>query len=315
MLNGISLLSIYVYDLLLHPLSLSRGEESREEGARLHRSIGWLYRILWLLPVVGVSLYLNASWCSLIAKRTFTLRHGLAFPYVGMTSTTSPNAYIAFLNSLATSAYRAVMIATCVFVSFALGYIPVVGGAVETIFFCWVYAYYYFEFLWIARGLSLSRRIRYLEERWMYYLAFGLPSAVLCMWGSTLANAALFALIFPSYIIMAMHARPVPHDPYNPSSPTSASSGSPIMHPSPYVPIRLRVFTPVIFLNDCIVGVLSFCTRRRPRMHAATLSLDRSGGATGRMEEGDSDGEVVELRPLTRAPTLRQTTAARRKFD
>jgi etoposide-induced 2.4 mRNA len=65
LLNGISLLSIYVFDLLLHPLSLSRGEESREEGARLqaqnglHRSIGWLYRILWLLPVVGVSLYLN----------------------------------------------------------------------------------------------------------------------------------------------------------------------------------------------------------------------------------------------------------------
>ena len=189
LLNGISLLSIYVFDLLLHPLSLSRGEEKSKEGGAhlqardgLHRSIGWLYRILWLLPVVGVSLYLNvrniyslslcipspvlspprgakrairyrgvayiffcsffvqASWCSLIAKRTFTLRHGLAFPYVGMTSTTSPNAYIAFLNSLATSAYRAVMIATCVFVSFALGYIPVVGGAVETIFFCWVNA-------------------------------------------------------------------------------------------------------------------------------------------------------------------------------
>jgi etoposide-induced 2.4 mRNA len=80
----------------------------------------------------------QASWCSLIAKRTFTLRHGLAYPYVGMTSTTSPNAYIAFLNSLATSAYRAVMIATCVFISFALGYVPVVGGMIETVFFCWV---------------------------------------------------------------------------------------------------------------------------------------------------------------------------------
>src|SRR6267154_2567165 len=105
---------------------------------------------------------------------------------------------------------------------------------------------------------------------------------------------------------MAMHAHPIPHDPYNPSSPTSASSGSPIMHPSPYLPIRLRVFAPVIFLNDWIVGVLSFCTRRRPRMHATTLSLDGSGGATGRMEEGGGDGEVVELRPLPRAPTLRQ---------
>jgi etoposide-induced 2.4 mRNA len=82
--------------------------------------------------------FLQASWCSLIAKRTFMLRHGLAFPYVGMTSATSPNAYIAFLNSLAASAYRAVMIATCISVSFALGYVPVVGGVVEMIFFCWV---------------------------------------------------------------------------------------------------------------------------------------------------------------------------------
>lgn len=35
------------------------------------------------------------------------------------------------------------------------------------------------RFIWIARGLSLSRRVRHLEERWAYYLAFGasiLPS-------------------------------------------------------------------------------------------------------------------------------------------
>ena len=57
MLNGISLLSIYVFDLLLHPLSRGNGEGAHAHG--LHRSIGWFYRILWLLPVVGVSLYLN----------------------------------------------------------------------------------------------------------------------------------------------------------------------------------------------------------------------------------------------------------------
>jgi len=261
-----------------------------------------------------VSLYLNASWCSLIAKRTFTLRYGLAVPYVGTTPTTSPNAYIAFLNSLATSAYRAVMIATCVVLSLALGYVPVVGGVVETIFFCWVDAYYCFEFIWIARGLSLSRRIRYLEERWVYYFAFGLPSAVICMWGSALANAALFAFIFPSYIIMAMHAHPVPTDPYNPSSPASTSAGSAqVMHPSPYFPIRLRIFAPVIFLNDCIVSVLSLCTGRRSGPRPAAFFPDRDVGTSGSMEEGE--GVTVELRPLHNRPTLRQTAAARRKLD
>jgi etoposide-induced 2.4 mRNA len=68
----------------------------------------------------------------------------------------------------------------------------------------------------MARGMSLSRRIRHLEERWAYYLAFGstsflfrlllltfyfylgLPSTAICTWGTGLANAAIFALIFPA---------------------------------------------------------------------------------------------------------------------
>ena len=37
----------------------------------------------------------------------------------------------------------------------------------EAIFF------YIIRFVWIARGLPLSRRIRHLEERWAYYFAFG----------------------------------------------------------------------------------------------------------------------------------------------
>jgi hypothetical protein len=63
LLNGISLLSIYVFDLLLHPLS--KGEEGGSGGQVIRppngvrQSVGWFYRVLWLLPVVGVSFYLN----------------------------------------------------------------------------------------------------------------------------------------------------------------------------------------------------------------------------------------------------------------
>ena len=120
------------------------------------------------------------------------------------------------------------------------------------------------------------------------------------------------------YIVMAMHAHPVPVDPYNPSSAASASSRAQIIHPSPYVPIRLRVFAPVIFLNDCIVSVLGVCIRLRQGTRPRTFSQDRGAGASWRMEEGDGDGdnEQVELRPLPRAPpTLRQTAAGRRKLD
>jgi len=72
--------SCYCLKGCLHPLSKGReGEEARLAQSRhgIHRRVGWLYRVrlLWLLPVVGpcVSLYFNASWCSLITERTFTL--------------------------------------------------------------------------------------------------------------------------------------------------------------------------------------------------------------------------------------------------
>ena len=120
----ISMCVVFLYFSLTHPAPLP------PHTHRKFRAVSGCWRLY-------IS-FVQASWCSLIAKRTFTLRHGLAYPYAGMSSTTSPNAYIAFLNSLATSAYRAVMVATCVFVSFALGYVPIVGGAVETVFFCWV---------------------------------------------------------------------------------------------------------------------------------------------------------------------------------
>ena len=132
-----------------------------------------------------------------------------------------------------------------------------------------------YRFIWIARGLSLSKRVRYLEERWPYFFAFGFPSAALCTWGSGPANAALFALLFPAvrirrlgviavrgsaelplqYVIMAMHARPVPQDPFNPQ--LSSEKNDTVRYPSPFIPIRLPIFAAVIWLNDLIVRILS----------------------------------------------------------
>lgn len=107
------------------------------------------------------------------------------------------------------------------------------------------------------------------------------------MWGSSLANAALFALIFPAvshlgssprsclstldfqYIIMAMHAHPVPFDPYSPLSPvtptasTTSNAEETIRHPSPFVPIRLPIFAIVIWLNDWLVRIISLGSGNR----------------------------------------------------
>jgi etoposide-induced 2.4 mRNA len=180
------------------------------------------------------------------------------------------------------------MILTSVIVSLALGSIPFAGSWISFAFMCWVNAYYCFEFVWVARNSSLAQRVRHLEERWAYYFAFGFPSAVICTCGSGLANAAFFALMFPAFIIMAMHAQPVPQDPYNPAP--STESMNTVRFPSPLVPIRMPVFTLVIWLNDLIVRVLSVGGSAGVR-HRRTTSY-----TTEQAEEGTG----VELKNISR---------------
>ena len=61
LLNCVSLTSIYFFDLLLQPLT-------HEHTHWLRRNVGWFYQVLWLLPVVGVSLYLNVCLPHLIFR-------------------------------------------------------------------------------------------------------------------------------------------------------------------------------------------------------------------------------------------------------
>ncbi|KAE9400777.1 hypothetical protein BT96DRAFT_965188 [Gymnopus androsaceus JB14] len=266
LLNSLSLTSIYIFDLLLLPLVQDQ------------QKIRFFYQLLWLFPVIGLSYFLNSSWCNIIAERTFALKHGGN----NSASQQQPVTYTGMLKSIATSAYRVVMVFTSVLVSFALGNVPYAGPVLGFFFLCWLDSYYLFEFVWIARGMSLSRRVRHLEERWAYYLAFGLPSAVLCNFGSGLANAAIFALVFPIYIVMAMHAHPVPADPYNP-----VSESDTVRHPSPFVPIRIPVFAIVLFLNDWIVRILSVGGRSGVRnTHRRETSED---------VESVEQGESIEL--------------------
>jgi len=243
------------------------------QDQQFHRNISWFYQVLWLLPVVGVAFYLNSTWCHIIAKRTYALQHGAQ-------TAAQPVTYNGMVTAIATSAYRAVMVFTSVGVSFALQNMPYVGPASGFIFMCWVDAYYCFEFVWMARGMSLSRRIRHLEERWAYYFAFGLPSTAICAWGSGLANVAIFALIFPAFIILAMYARPVPVDPYNPLPPNQQEDF--IRHPSPFVPIRLPIFAIVMWLNNFIVKIISVSSgsssRKDARRNQVTEAIEEGGG-------------------------------------
>lgn len=54
---------------------------------------------------------------------------------------------------------------------------------------------------------------------------------------------------------MAVHGRPSPADPYNPTG------GDKLRYPSPYIPIRIPVFAPSTFLNDTIIKIIDIAGR------------------------------------------------------
>ncbi|KIJ44175.1 hypothetical protein M422DRAFT_168965 [Sphaerobolus stellatus SS14] len=246
LLNGLTLTSIYVFEYVLFPLAT---------GGRKHRHISWFYQALWLFPLAMVSLYLNGSWASVVAKRSFTLQHGprAAVP--------APS-YKGMLTAIASSAYRIVMVITSFVLTNLLLLIPVVGRFLSFMFLCWVNAYYCFEFTWIARGLTLAQRVRFLEERWAYYFAFGLPSAALCELSPPLAGVATFALLLPYFIIKSTIARPVPRNPYSPLVDSAQENQEhdgqtrPV-YPSPFIPIRIPIFSAVITIDNFVVRILS----------------------------------------------------------
>jgi len=59
LLNSLSVTSIYIYDVFLHPLV-------NDQEKWLHRNVGRFYQAFWLLPVVSISFYLNVCPTSVL---------------------------------------------------------------------------------------------------------------------------------------------------------------------------------------------------------------------------------------------------------
>lgn len=101
---------------------------------------------------------------------------------------------------------------------------------------------------------------------------------------------------------MAMHARPVPLDPYSPIPPasqsisvhssTTSNEEETVRHPSPFVPIRLPIFGIVIWLNDLIVRIISVGGGRGARSGGKTRPIGRARAMSDGVENAE---EGIEL--------------------
>ncbi|KAI8872275.1 hypothetical protein GQ42DRAFT_116269, partial [Ramicandelaber brevisporus] len=177
------------------------------------QTVRWMFAFLWLYPLYCACFFLSEIWYQQIALRLHQLRASInrtgdstAAPAA---TATKPASYYNLLRNMAGNIYRALTFLTYLIATHLAGRIPFVGSALSILFVAWIYAYYAFEYRWINLGWPIDKRMRFLEQRWAYFMGFGLPMATISSLLFTgMISMGVCATVFPMYVIMAELAKP-----------------------------------------------------------------------------------------------------------
>ncbi|KAK8864305.1 hypothetical protein IAR55_001552 [Kwoniella newhampshirensis] len=284
----LSLSSLIFSPLLVHPVSATMEIRTKE--------IGMWYNILLSWPVFVMCFWVNASWGPDISKRAEKMLNS-SYRYQpspsGLTSSLpvepgrTPTPFAWIFASLA----RILLISDFTLVSRLIGFIPLVGKPGSFAYMCIINAYYCFEWTFTSKHWPLDHRVQYMQDRTAYMLAFGFPTTLLTSFGPPLVKMAIFALIYPFFVIQALQSRPpspsrlslLPSTPSpHASLPSSPSGGDGLSLNDPFFSSSNRaaypwsagrdfqVKLPLFWLASYALEVLNWLE--------AALGRDRSGG-------------------------------------
>ncbi|KXZ44216.1 hypothetical protein GPECTOR_71g577 [Gonium pectorale] len=220
--GGILLGSILLWDRALSPGLgwVLRFLVAPVLGGLLAGGADWLLRLLfhgaWLLPVYLVTMLVSFGIYNDIAKTAYLVKQqqqqqqpgGQAAPGAraggqgaGGGGTGSGGA--GGLEDVAQEVYRVVLFNVFFAEVSLVGRLPYVGGVLNVLFLSWLYAYYCYDYKWALQGVRLTERLAYFERRWAFFAGFGLPMALSTVLLSFYPGAAVLAVLFPVYILVA----------------------------------------------------------------------------------------------------------------
>ncbi|KAI9179541.1 hypothetical protein H9P43_004869 [Blastocladiella emersonii ATCC 22665] len=172
-----------------------------------------LYHVFWVYPVYALSFVLNSMWYTDIARRSLDIRQA-QLRTLGRGNAdappASPRVRKKWTQNIVDELYRGLLSVVHLSVAMVAYFAPALGPVLSFALTSWMYAMYSFEYKWASQGWSLEARLRHMEERWPYYLGFGLPTTALTFYGNPIVTGAVFALLFPLYIITATMTTPPP---------------------------------------------------------------------------------------------------------
>ncbi|KNC83236.1 hypothetical protein SARC_04514 [Sphaeroforma arctica JP610] len=219
----------FFYFILKTIWGWSSGQGDEPEAAKL--LLQYTYNLIWVYPIYCLSFILNSVWYQDIAEDTYNL----LFNGSSTRERASTNvSVISAISSKAAETTISLLLETMVaLLVTGLNLVPHVGPTLSFILMCWLYALYCFEFKWSSFRWSLDKRLAFIEDRWPYFLGFGLPLSCVTVFSSRFLSSGLFAILYPAFLILATAT--------NPEARSSESKA----------PFRIPIFTLPQLINKC----------------------------------------------------------------
>jgi etoposide-induced 2.4 mRNA len=215
-LNGLIFIgSLLLSDYLVRPalkllmgIRITDASEQQEEAMAQLSSLAdrlfvYMFNILWMYPVYGLSFVLNAVWYQDIADRSFQI--------TGVQHRSGPFSFQRWVGAMAEEIYRIILVGAYMIQVTVCSLVPVVGQVVVVMQLAWLYALYSFEYKWTLQKWTLVKKLSYFEAHWAYMLGFGTPASIITIVFPKFVGSGVFAISFPLFVLLSVSACPVNH--------------------------------------------------------------------------------------------------------
>ncbi|KAI8391328.1 etoposide-induced protein 2.4-domain-containing protein [Radiomyces spectabilis] len=201
--------------------------------SKTHHILGISYSKLTGYPMYLGCLLINGRYYSRVARATFHTHD-----QTSLDSTVD----------VASTIYVSIFYGSCTLFVTLLRLIPGLGDQFSFLASCLIMASYCFEYKGTFRGWTVEQRMTFAENHWAYFFGFGLPLTAMTFFLSTLRSGAVFALFYPSYIVMATTATVKPNH-----EPLAETLSSQLLFMLPY---HFPFFMCIRKLMDCAIWTL-----------------------------------------------------------
>eukprot|EP01132_Coremiostelium_polycephalum_P001529 gene1529-1924_t len=148
-----------------------------------------------------VFLNANSKWYTEIASESFRKS--------GYKNTGPPTSVNRLLSSIVDEIYRNLMFGVFLVISVIIAFIPYTSF-INFVLVTWLYSFWCFDYKWILRGKwTLMQRLTYFESHWAYMFGYGALFTMASFFFPLLIGNAIFALLYPLFIILAVGAKPM----------------------------------------------------------------------------------------------------------